>query len=373
MDENGMLSVDFLAGFTIFLLALILVIAMIPGILVGIRSTSIDYDAVAYRTGAILVEDPGWPSNPAWDQMDSLHKDEIERLGLAISKNSPNILSRNKVSKFFNKPEYFNFTDMEYETKVIFADIPYFPYGYNISLKIAGEETLSKGGDVPESSYGYIRRLVKVKNESYADIDCLLYDNQMQAFKGEKTNWTKTTSLLVRLDFDELRDRTIPEAYRIDPSKEPLSITLNNFSGSITNATDVTNITLDSVEYWKEGATDRIPYNYSAWDNESYLLYDLKEGEDPKQIRLIEPQPYYLYNSTVSNTTSLNLRLEPPLPFSTQTDFSFLVNFTFTYDFLNSTHDHGHHYIGGTHNYDYDPDNVHLPELKDGVLEVVIW
>ncbi|NLZ31190.1 MAG: hypothetical protein GX885_10720, partial [Methanomicrobiales archaeon] len=55
-----MLSLDFLAGFTIFLLALIMVVNMVPGLLAGLESSGIDYDAVAYRTGVILAEDPGW-------------------------------------------------------------------------------------------------------------------------------------------------------------------------------------------------------------------------------------------------------------------------------------------------------------------------
>jgi len=66
-DETGTLSIDFLAGFTIFLLALIWVLSMIPGLLIGLQSYTIDYDAVAYRTGVILVEDPGWPASPGWE------------------------------------------------------------------------------------------------------------------------------------------------------------------------------------------------------------------------------------------------------------------------------------------------------------------
>ena len=62
-----MLSLDFLAGFTIFLLALIMVVSMVPGLLAGLESSGIDYDAVAYRTGVILVEDPVAGQSP-WEQ-----------------------------------------------------------------------------------------------------------------------------------------------------------------------------------------------------------------------------------------------------------------------------------------------------------------
>jgi hypothetical protein len=98
IDDSGQLSIDFLIGFTIFILGLIVVAAMVPGLLVGLqRATAIDYDAVAYRTGAILVEDPGDPTLPRytepWELKDSFHKDEVIRFGLAVSKDTPNVLS----------------------------------------------------------------------------------------------------------------------------------------------------------------------------------------------------------------------------------------------------------------------------------------
>jgi len=64
-DDAGNLSIDFLVGFTIFLLAFIWVVSLIPGLLIGLQSYTVDYDAVAYRTGVILVEDPGEPALPS--------------------------------------------------------------------------------------------------------------------------------------------------------------------------------------------------------------------------------------------------------------------------------------------------------------------
>ncbi len=63
-SDSGNLSIDFLVGFTIFIIAFIWVVSMIPGLLIGLQSYTIDYDAVAYRTGVILVEDPGEPALP---------------------------------------------------------------------------------------------------------------------------------------------------------------------------------------------------------------------------------------------------------------------------------------------------------------------
>ena len=105
-DEKGVLSIDFLTGFTIFILAFVWVVSMIPGIMIGLQSYTIDYDAVAYRTGVILVEDPGWPASPGWeskyDNFNRPLKAEIIRFGLAVSKDAPNILSEEKINRFFN-------------------------------------------------------------------------------------------------------------------------------------------------------------------------------------------------------------------------------------------------------------------------------
>jgi len=59
-NDSGQISIDFLVGFTIFIIGFIFVITLMSGLLVGLQSKTIDYDAVAYRTGVILVEDlPG--------------------------------------------------------------------------------------------------------------------------------------------------------------------------------------------------------------------------------------------------------------------------------------------------------------------------
>ena len=164
-DENGNLSIDFLAGFTIFMLAFIWVVSMIPGLMIGLQSYTIDYDAVAYRTGVILVEDPGWPVSPPWESFIDQQKSNVTRFGLAISKDTPNILSEDKVNRFFCATA-FVYPD-DYRTRVIFGD---YPYGFNISLIDDGGKIKSVG-DVLPNGYGYIRRPVKIKGASNATIN----------------------------------------------------------------------------------------------------------------------------------------------------------------------------------------------------------
>lgn len=103
MDDTANLSLDFLAGFTIFMVAFIYVASLIPSLLLGLQSSTIDYNAVAYRTGVILVEDPGAPvswENPGIYPDYYIQTNGI-RFGLALSKDTPNILSQAKIKPVF--------------------------------------------------------------------------------------------------------------------------------------------------------------------------------------------------------------------------------------------------------------------------------
>ncbi|HVP25217.1 MAG TPA: hypothetical protein VMS81_04475, partial [Methanomicrobiales archaeon] len=145
--ESGQLPVDFLVGFTIFILSLIMVANFVPSLLVGLqRTTGIDYDAVAYRTGVVLVEDPGEPAGipigrdpmefsttadwRPWEFRDS--KDQIARFGLALTRDTPNILSINKINRFFCTTLFddrFGSATNDYRSKMLFSS---YQYGYNV-------------------------------------------------------------------------------------------------------------------------------------------------------------------------------------------------------------------------------------------------
>jgi hypothetical protein len=352
MNDRGMLSVDFLAGFTIFILALIMVINMVPGIMIGLESQNIDYDAVAYRTAVILVEDPGWPANPPWELKDEYHKDDIDRMGLAVSDNTPNVLSRLKINRFFD--DSF-FTEEEYGQKVIFADLPYAPYAYNIALRVDGESPVQIGSDVPETSYGYIRRLVKVKEPHSAYIDCQNYNTSTTT-----ANFTDTSISLV-LNYTELYDKSISEAYRIDPRYEPVQFSIHNVSQSLFNKTDMLNARLLNVRFYKEGVLGEIPFGYDTFDNETYRF-------------TIDGNATTLnHNESLKTITDIDMILEPPLPFAYETDTVLWVNFTLRYDFEHPPPPGDHQFIEGTVKYDYASSQVTKPVLTDGVLEVAVW
>jgi hypothetical protein len=225
-DESGQLSLDFLAGFTIFMIAFIMVVTMVSGYFVGLQSRTIDYDAVAYRTGVILVEDPGYTQNnqTAWELNDLDHKWNILRLGLAYSddpsgssRNNPNVLSKAKVDKFFNKT-YFSST-ADYRQRLIFGD---YPYNFNIHLLSmdGAYNYFTRTSDNSPNEYGYIRRIVKIREPSIIS---------MNAIDCTPINLVAGTysTLSIPMDFSALYSYNPP--YNIDPLQDPVIINIINF------------------------------------------------------------------------------------------------------------------------------------------------
>ncbi|KUG20790.1 MAG: hypothetical protein KO206_08350 [Methanomicrobiaceae archaeon] len=326
-----MTSIDFLAGFTIFILGLIVVAAMVPGLLIGIQSSEIDYDAVAYRTAVILVEDPGWPLYPqSWELYGSSHAHEVVRMGLAVSKDTPNILLSTKVDRFFNETI---FSPEDYREKVIFGD---YPYSYNITLNYLslGEQNRSIGDPRPDG-YGYIRRVVLIKEPSWTEINETHVDDA-----GD------LRLLKVRLNFSELLDLSMKPAYRIDPRIEPVTITITDFNKYLIDASEPA--TLKDVRFYRGDTL--IPFGYNQVDPEKY------------QFTIDDESNLTLETHEVSQNISLILQ-----PGALPLDENSILNvvFNFTEEGAQKTK------INGTHIYDYG--NATRPDLVPAVLEVAIW
>ena len=270
-DDSGLLSIDFIAGFTIFMIAFIIVVTMVSGLLVGLQSRTIDYDALAYRTGVILTEDAGDPGGAGdlndpyaagWEVKNfysTQEKKEIIRLGLALSKDYPNIFSSAKVDKFFYKNGGLKENDyLNYRQKLMLFNFnnQYFsttPTFYRFNVRFQSIE--NKSIDIPKESvpritslyvynstsvgdddsnvqnYGYSRRVVKVKQPSSIDIN--LSNNPF----GLPNN---QTAFLIQYDKNEF-NTTMGLRYKIDPYNEQTSInvTLNNTES----------ITLNELQY----------------------------------------------------------------------------------------------------------------------------
>jgi hypothetical protein len=337
------LSLDFLVGFTIFMLALIMVVSMVPGLLAGLESSGIDYDAVAYRTGVILVEDPGWPVYPPWEMNGPDHKDEIQRMGLAVSKETPNILLSTKVKKFF-EPGFFSPED--YRSKAIFGDIP---YSYNFSLS-SGGALIGQTGDPLPPGYGYIRRVVKIKEPAVAEIE------EDSRYKNTTLGDSIPRTFTVRLNFSQLLDPERGPAYRIDPRTEPVTVNID-MTGYLTPGMGAT---LQNVTFWKMDPTrpnprfTRIPFSYDTPDSNLYTLH-INGTQDQHSLK-----PNVPVNSSIS------LVLNPAATSLFTLDQNSILDIRFVFD---DGPDSQKTTLNGT----YDYDNDILPALSTGVLEVAIW
>jgi hypothetical protein len=111
-DDGAQSNIDFLFGLAVFLMAFLYVFTFIPGLFVPYQASAVDLSAVAYKTGAMLVEDPGWyiytvggqqMGNPAWETRDT---SQLARIGLAIDRSTPNVLSMDKVRALGNLSRY---------------------------------------------------------------------------------------------------------------------------------------------------------------------------------------------------------------------------------------------------------------------------
>jgi len=346
--EEGLLSLDFLIGFTIFLIALIFVGIMISGLLVHLQSRTIDYDAVAYRTSVVLVEDPGEPAN--WQLADLKYPAEranVKRLGLAIQKNYPGILLQDKVGKFFDDTSSTGclaegtFCNPEdYREKLIFGD---YPYHFNISLKTldSSSQTRSVGDPVPDQSrYGYIKRIVKIQKPDSIHI----YNAT-----SESESCLKTTSF--RFNITKLYD-DVPPPYRIDPLSQNVSILFRNFSQNGTGAwPSITDIQICTY-----------PIALTGGGCIGADAYD----DSPRMIVTIDGNKEYNSGDPAANTVTDYVSINLEKGFFTRIGYDRFgtIDLIMTFDQNVTNQDH---------NYDYSSSAASLPELQSAVLEVWVW
>ena len=366
-DENGILSIDFLAGFTIFMLAFIWVVTMIPGLMIGLQSYTIDYDAVAYRTGVILVEDPGWPVSPPWESYIDQQKSDVTRFGLALSKDTPNILSEDKVNRFFCATAFIYPND--YRSRVIFGD---YPYGFNISLIDDGGKIKSVGDVLPEG-YGYIRRTVKIKGTSNATIN----QSYIQNHSFTKSDNATTHVFSILIDNPKLLGDITDPAYQIDPAREQITINITDLRSTITNYPPIINnttstVTLRNIKVFKQdgGVYSNVPLpatDFPYIDGSSSRVTAMPVSVTDNITLRFSPQFFDRLKAQSSKIyIALGFTVNPESTFLNNTqalpDYNTLDG-QLTFNNPNTTPFY----------YDYNPANVTQPYLRDAVVEVAVW
>jgi hypothetical protein len=359
-DNRGALSIDFLAGFTIFMLAFIWVISMISGIFVGLQANTIDYEAVAYRSGVILVEDAGWPSSPPWEFYGDGQKFEISRFGLAFAKDTPGILSQDKINRFFCTS--FIYPD-DYDSRAIFGNDQ---YHFNISFTDTGYQAGKSVGDVLPEGYGYIRRLVKIKSDSNATIDSAY----MMAHNYNQTG-TNTTENIKHHEFSILINNSKLQSdqknptYQIDPTREQITINITELQSTIfrgDNTVGDVKVRLASIKVYKiEGTTLSMVRTFDT----PYIDGSSTPATPPCMVTdnislIINPRLFDIMQLGYSRVY-LNLSFDMLDSTGTPTTGN-LVNCSF----LNNS-------FASPFDYNYNPANVTQPWLRDGIVEVAVW
>jgi PKD repeat protein len=348
-DDRGNLSIDFLAGMTIFMLALIWVSTMIPGLLIGLQSRTIDHDAIAYRTGVILVEDPGMPANPPWENKNDFQKNEIDRFGLAASKDTPNILKLTKVERFFCTTSFSYPTD--YQNRLIFGDRQ---YGFNITFSTFDGLYTRSIGVIKPDEYGYIRRLVKVKYPSNTTIDAQKYRNSAN---------TSQHVFSIDLNCSELIGGTRDYAYQINPRQDQILINLTNLSGArVWHKLSTDNITLYSIDIYRRNPNP--PYKYSK-----VVSY----GNDNPKFQVYIDGGRLSTNIPARVSENITTLFSPGFFYGMADDFS-LMRISYTFALSNPSGDNFFNNSFTTpYYYNYSQSQVTQPALKEGVLEVAVW
>jgi hypothetical protein len=350
-DESGQLSLDFLVGFSIFMLTLIVASSMLSGVLVGLQSKKIDYDAVAYRTGVILVEDPGEPNafpnivtieeTDQWEFIGHVQNDQVLRFGMSQYKSSPKILAHEKIESFFDRTIYPDLSD--YRERIIFGD---YPYNFNITLKrLDGGIIKTVGDPYPlDASYGYIRRVVQVKDPSSSTIDMTNY-YLLTDGNGEFD---------VNINFSELVNATKGPKYWVDPLKERLSFTLTDIPEIRDLSTGAPNVVLDSVRLYFLSVDLAGVESYTPLPGSLDLKIDGadKQSSDlpfvvTENISMEFPPGYFIQPSkfTSGNKSAMKLR------------FQFIPSTANVSDIVS------YQTVSG----------YKAPELKPAVLEVRVW
>ena len=377
-DDSGILSVDFLAGFTIFLITFIWVATLVPNLFLGFSSQGIDYDAVAYRTGVILAEDPGASTSLVlgpWESQPS--PVTIARFGLAVSKDTPSVLDENKVNRFFCLTEFKYPSD--YQQRVIFGN---YPYLFNITLTMDGQNQTQSIGDIIPPDYGYIRRDVKVKSSSNMSL------NQATVIQYKYNNTENVTSNQFSVEINSYnlisgnyRSTVInpvhDNLYRINPNTDKITINFTDLdkspprSSAFPPGASCADANLTSIKFYQMHYGDPFLYQLTAVKYTSYQ--NVSVYADGAVSPAIPP---------VNVRSNMSVVFDPGLFSETDSNGALFVNFTFGTDpacsyagmnhpvgrmqFLNNT-------LTAPYQYDYNPANVTQPVLKDGVLEVAVW
>ncbi len=283
----------------------------------------------------------------------------MTRFGLALSRDTPNILSEDKVNRFFCTTA-FNYPD-DYHQRAIFGD---YPYQFNISIRDIERNKIQSVGEIIPEGYGYSRRLVKIKEGSSASINGTSYQN---------IDPVSTHVFSIKINNTYLLTNITNLAYQIDPSREKFVINITNLGPMCTG------ITLTNVKIYKldAGVYSNVPLpvsNYPYIDGSTARLSSMPAPvTDNVTLRFT---PYFFDQMKAQNSQifiAMRFDVAPACTFLNNTqalpDYNNLDGILTYYNPVTKVENTN----STPFDYNYDPINVTQPKLRDAIVEVAVW
>ena len=245
-NDNAQANIDFLSGISIFLIAFLVIVQIVPNIFIPFQGHPVSLHSVAYRTGVILVEDPGWYNgtiNFSGDFVNSsgynweAHPDNLSRIGLAKNKFSSDFANPLTISvpKVTTLAGLYNSSDPDsyiYIQQKLGLITSYRGYDYNISLVRLDDEPSMYINKTPILSIGKIPHsgidIEKIERIVYFDV----FDEEAGPFyiDGRIDNQSTDSSPEV-INIPISAFRIVIESRNVNLNKPWIQVDVTNQSG----------------------------------------------------------------------------------------------------------------------------------------------
>jgi len=261
-DDDGQMTLDFLLGLVIFMLAVLYLATAIPGIFMPYQSNAVDLSSVVYRTSALLVEDPGYylpagssPGSTGWEMQDNI--DCLSRIGLASSKSTPGVISLKKINALSDNVTYERSRDKLGLNNTV-------PYDYSLEISWVDEDgnvsTMTKP-NATEPSGPVGANVETIRRVVYVDEGRGILVNTVESYNNTSDD------LVGKMIFNATKNQT----------KDDISITILDSTGGSIFGILLFNETLplnpEDYEVYINGARRTLPAPIGAGDDVSIAIY----------------------------------------------------------------------------------------------------
>jgi hypothetical protein len=256
-DDDGQMTLDYLAGLVIFLMAILYIVAAIPGIFMPYQNNAVDLSSVVYRTSALLVEDPGYyiPTGSylgftQWEATQN-NTNNLSRIGLASSKYTPGIISLKKINALDVNVSYE-------ESRKRLGLLNTVPYDYSLEItwidRDGNVKTMTKP-NATETSGPVGANVESIQRAVYVDEGLGILVNSTESYNNT------SDALVEKLIFNVMKNQT----------QGNISITIPNSTGGTIFGIALFNETLpfNPGEYavYVNGASRNLPTSINVGDD----------------------------------------------------------------------------------------------------------